>query len=243
MDLDFRVGKWNVNSKLGEIDCDEGKVVLKPRIMELLLYLAKHQGEVLSKEHLLDTIWKDTFVTENTLMNAVSELRKALGDETRDPDFITTHSKRGYRLIANVAGTPMPLKAKSKAEKPLLRVAVLPFRSHWQRPADDRLAESLTHMVVTALAASVSFQVVSQISATLCLREAVTLPELVGRLKVQRVLEGEVLRSEDRLWVTARLYNEEDESLWGELLEQQVGEQQPSLDELARLIVHRIEAT
>ncbi|MEM7587185.1 MAG: winged helix-turn-helix domain-containing protein [Acidobacteriota bacterium] len=242
MNGDFRVGKWAVYPQLGEMECSDSTVSLKPRVMELLVYFAKHQGEVLAKEHLLDTLWKDTFVAENALMNAVSELRKALGDETRNPSYITTHSKRGYRLIAPVEGMPKPSSLKPAHHKPPLRLAVLPFASHWRRSPDCGLAEALTNMVITTLADSKSIRVVSRTSANLCQREDVTLPELVQRLKVQRVLEGELVRTDDRIQVTVRLYNEDDDSLWGELIEH-AGPNRASLETLARSIAYRVEET
>lgn len=75
---------------------------LSPRLVEILAYLAKRQGEVVSKDELLDRFWVDVHVTDNTLTRAVADIRKALGDQPDPPQFIQTVSRRGYRFIAPV---------------------------------------------------------------------------------------------------------------------------------------------
>ena len=79
-----------------------GVVHLEPRVMDLLVYLAHHQGEVLSRETLIDGVWQTQFVGEAALRNAVAALRRALGDSADSPGYIETITKRGYRLIAPV---------------------------------------------------------------------------------------------------------------------------------------------
>jgi len=77
-------------------------VRLEPKAMELLLELAKYPREVVSKTHILQTVWAGVFVCEDVIANAVCALRKALGDETKSPSLIQTVPKRGYRLLSPV---------------------------------------------------------------------------------------------------------------------------------------------
>lgn len=78
------------------------QVKLEPKIMSLLCILAENAGEVISKEMLIEKNWKDVFVTEQVLKVAVSELRKSLDDDAKNPKFIKTIPKKGYQLIADV---------------------------------------------------------------------------------------------------------------------------------------------
>jgi serine/threonine-protein kinase len=71
--------------------------------MDVLVYLADHSGEVLSKELIIGSIWPETFVTDEVLTNAISELRKAFADDAKNPRVIETIPRRGYRLIAEVS--------------------------------------------------------------------------------------------------------------------------------------------
>src|SRR5215472_12596984 len=70
--------------------------------MEVLVCLAAHAGEALPKEQLLQTVWPDTFVSEDGLKRCISELRRVFEDDAREPHVIETIPKRGYRLLAPV---------------------------------------------------------------------------------------------------------------------------------------------
>jgi len=70
--------------------------------MDVLVCLAEHAGAPVSKEELLQTVWPNTYVTNDVLKGAISDLRRALDDNARQPRVIETIPKRGYRLIAPV---------------------------------------------------------------------------------------------------------------------------------------------
>lgn len=71
--------------------------------MDLLVFLAATAGRVVSKDELIDAVWNGRFISETTLTRAVADLRRALGDNQRSPEYIETIPKRGYRLIAAVS--------------------------------------------------------------------------------------------------------------------------------------------
>ena len=102
MNGDFRVGPWLVEPSLNSISCRGARIRLKPKVMEVLICLAQHAGETLSKETLFHTVWPDTFVTDDVLKHSISELRRAFEDDAREPRIIQTIPKRGYRLVAPV---------------------------------------------------------------------------------------------------------------------------------------------
>jgi adenylate cyclase len=70
--------------------------------MDVLVHLAANPERVVSKEELLTVVWGGAFVEEGALAQAIHSLRKALGDDARQPRFIQTVPKRGYRLVAGV---------------------------------------------------------------------------------------------------------------------------------------------
>jgi len=78
----------------------EQAVALTPKAFAVLRYLVEHPGRLVTKAELFDAIWPDTYVSDGVLKNCVMELRKALEDEARAPQFIETVYRRGYRLIA-----------------------------------------------------------------------------------------------------------------------------------------------
>lgn len=97
-----------------------GKIVpLTPKLLDLLLHLLDHAGDLVTKEALLDSLWPGANVTDNALAQAVSELRDALGDEPKSPQFIKTVARRGYRFIARVEPVDVqPSAGASPASSP-----------------------------------------------------------------------------------------------------------------------------
>lgn len=76
---------------------------LRPRTFLLLQYLAENRQRLVEKDELFAAIWKDTAVTDSTLVNCVQEIRKALNDDAKAPRYVRTVPKRGYQFIAPVA--------------------------------------------------------------------------------------------------------------------------------------------
>lgn len=102
---DFQLGPWRVLRNEGTLCLDGQSIRLEPRIMDVLVYLAAHSGRVVAKEELIEAVWGGAFVEEGALSQAVHNLRKALGDDARQPRYIQTLPKRGYRVVAEVRET------------------------------------------------------------------------------------------------------------------------------------------
>ena len=98
----FRVGEWSVHQAENTLCRDTRSLRLEPRVMDVLVYLAAQAGTVVPKEELLAAVWGGAFIEEGALTQAVHSLRKVLGDDARQPHFIQTIPKRGYRLVASV---------------------------------------------------------------------------------------------------------------------------------------------
>jgi DNA-binding winged helix-turn-helix (wHTH) protein len=81
---------------------DEQVVALEPQAVRVLRYLVEHSDRVISKDELLEAVWPEVFTTDGVLKKAVSQIRRALGDDSRDSRFIETYHRRGYRFVAPV---------------------------------------------------------------------------------------------------------------------------------------------
>jgi tetratricopeptide (TPR) repeat protein len=75
---------------------------IRQQLLQLLVYLIEQRHRVVSKNDLIETIWEGTSVTDDALVQAIKELRRSLGDDPRQPRFIKTIPKIGYRFIAAV---------------------------------------------------------------------------------------------------------------------------------------------
>lgn len=105
----FLIGDRLVQAALNRISGPGGEVHLEPKVMAVLVCLAEHAGDVVSRNTLYDSVWGRTVVTDQALTNCISELRHHLGDDRVQPRYIETVPKRGYRLIS-------PIKPASTAE-------------------------------------------------------------------------------------------------------------------------------
>jgi len=99
---DFRIAAWLIQPRLNTVSNNGTTFRLEPKVMEVLVCLAQHAGEPVSKDELLQTVWPKTFVTDDVLKRSISELRRVFEDDIREPRVIQTIPKRGYRLLAPV---------------------------------------------------------------------------------------------------------------------------------------------
>lgn len=121
----FRVGDWSIEPGLGRIQRGDRSTELEPRVMDLLVYLAENAGETVSTDDLVSHVWAGRAVTDQPVYQGIAQLRKALEDDSRDPRYVVTVTKKGYRLIAPVDRETAVRKPASKRQRHL--VSVLSF--------------------------------------------------------------------------------------------------------------------
>jgi TolB-like protein/DNA-binding winged helix-turn-helix (wHTH) protein len=98
----FLVGDWLVKLDGLSIQNKHLHKDLDSKVMLLLVYLMNNRQRVVTRNELLDQLWKNQVVADDVLSVAISSLRKALGDDFKSPSYIKTLSKKGYQLIAPV---------------------------------------------------------------------------------------------------------------------------------------------
>jgi DNA-binding winged helix-turn-helix (wHTH) protein len=108
---DFRLDDWLVQPAQCRLSKDGLARQVRPKVMDLLTYLAARHGDVVSKDHLLDGVWGTQSVSESALTRTVTELRQVLGDAAHEPRVLETIPKRGYRLIGSVCLVPSDIAA------------------------------------------------------------------------------------------------------------------------------------
>ena len=135
MQNDFHVGdSHHVEPSLNSVTGPVGTIRLEPKVMQVLVLLAAHAGQVVAKERLMQTVWHDAFVTDDVLTRAISELRRVFGDDAKESRFIQTIPKSGYRLIARVSDR---VERKVATPGPATGIVVIPA-------GDDRTITPLT---------------------------------------------------------------------------------------------------
>jgi len=126
------LGPWLVEPSLNSVSRSGSSIRLAPKVMGVLVCLAEKAGEPVPKETLIQTVWPDTFVGDDVLKGYISDLRRVLEDDAREPKIIQTIPKGGYRLIAPIEwvnGARDTLATRHERKTPPVRPANL--RSLW----------------------------------------------------------------------------------------------------------------
>jgi DNA-binding winged helix-turn-helix (wHTH) protein len=125
---DFRIDDWLIQPQINSVEKDGKTWHLEPKVMQVLLHLASHPNEVLSKDRLLEAVWHNTFVGDDVLVRCISEIRYVFGDDPKSSRVIQTIPKGGYRLIAAVTTeTPTdiePLKSVTATPETVFRYSL-----------------------------------------------------------------------------------------------------------------------
>ena len=238
---DLRVGSWVVTPSLNSISSRGKTVHLEPKVMEVLLCLAQHPGETLSKEQLFQAVWPKTIVTEDVLKRGIAELRRAFNDDAREPRIIETISKRGYRLIAPVTAPTAAAAAESVVSD---SIVVLPFISMSADPENEYFADGITEEIIDALAQIQGLHVVARSSAFSFKGKHIDLRIVGEQLNVRTVLEGSVRKVDSRLRITAQLVSTGDGfHLWSERYEREIKDVFAIQEEIAQAIAQRLKIT
>ena len=98
-------GRFELDESEARLRCAGEPVALAPKPFAVLCALARTPGSLVTKNALLDAVWGHRFVTDSVLKTAISEVRAKLDDDPKQPRYIETVSRRGYRFIASTTET------------------------------------------------------------------------------------------------------------------------------------------
>src|SRR6266404_8651715 len=228
-----RFGPFELDQDAGELRKGGTKVRLQEQPLQILQILLEQPGKVVAREELQKRIWSsDTFVDfDHGINNAIKRLREALGDTAETPCYVETLPRRGYRFIGKI-----------ERETPKFRsLAVLPLENLSRDPEQEYFAEGLTEALITTLAKIGELRVVSRTSAMHYRGVHKPLHEIARELEVDAIVEGTVLRVEDRIRITAQLIDAPKEThLWAESYERDLRDVLALQAEVAQAIAREI---
>jgi TolB-like protein/Tfp pilus assembly protein PilF len=248
----LRFDIFELDLHAGELRKRGVKQRLQGQPVQILARLVQSAGNLVTREELHRQLWPDdTFVDfDHGLHNAVARIREVLGDSAETPRFIETLPRRGYRFIAKVNvddirsadSTPQPLpRASLDDSRRIQALAVLPLDDLSGDPGQDYFADGMTEALITTLAKIKSLRVISRTSAMQYKGIRKSLPQIARELNVDAVIEGSVLRSGDRIRITAQLIHAvSDQHLWAESYERDFREILSLQSDIARQIAGEV---
>ncbi len=194
-------------------------IALTPRVFDTLRHLLLRGGELVEKNELMQVVWPARVVEENNLNQAISALRRALGERRGEQRYILTVPGRGYRFVATVHATVAGQSSSSATS--LRSLAVLPFKL-LSAAQDNALQIGMADTLITRLS-GLGELVVRPLSAVSRFNAEHDNPLEVGRrLGVDAVLEGTIQLVAARVRISLRLLNVlEGRPQWAEIFDTQ----------------------
>jgi adenylate cyclase len=190
---------------------------LRPKAAEVAKFLLDNAGQVVSRDALMAAVWRDVFVTDDSITQAIVQFRRALGE---DGNLLRTLPRRGYLLDAEVTrvaeGTPTPQPApvaagprRSGTDEAKPSIAVLPFAVHGPDGADPWFAQGVIEGIIHVLSGLRDIVVVSQASSLAAVAREADDRRIAALLGVRYLLRGTAARSAEALRLTAQLIEAE----------------------------------
>jgi len=248
-----RFGRYRFDSSTGQLWAGEREIRLTPKAAGVLAALVARPGELVTKQELFAALWRDIVVSDDSLTSCVKELRKALSDDVKQPRFIETRHRRGYRFIFPVSvAVPNDSPVATEASRQSLghraehegkpTVAVLPFTNVSGDPGQEYLAEGVAEDLITALSKHRSLLVIARSSTFAFKGQPLDARRIGVDLGADYVVEGSIGRSGQRLRISARLVETEaGRHVWAERYDRHVEEVTALQDEITMAIAGRIE--
>ena len=231
----YRFDRFELHTNPRELRENGLPLAVGQRAIGVLTALIERAGELVTKDELLERVWPGLVVEENNLQVQVSTLRRILGTGA-----IVTSASRGYRFTLDVGGQPK-LPAQARAVD---LIAVLPLENLSRLPEEEFFADGMTEALITDLAKLGGLRVISR-SSVMGFKGSKDPISKIGRvLGVGVIVEGSVLRSGDRVRISARLVRTAtDEYLWAERYDRDLADVLALQDEVARAIARAIGQT
>ena len=207
----YRFGDYTLDLEGGFLLRGGEEVALRAKSFEVLTFLVERHGRLVTKTQLIEAVWPDAAVTDNSLAQCLVEIRRALDDDAQQ--LIRTVARRGYIFAAPVTAPPLEFPRKSSEPAPRLvpaggrpsSVAVLPFINMSADQENEYFGDGLAEEIIHALAQVPGLKVTGRTSSFFFRGKDVELAEIGRRLNVEHILEGSIRRVGSRLRVTAQL--------------------------------------
>ena len=239
----YHFAGFSLNPGAGMLRNGAGEVVLRPKSFELLTFLVRNAGRIISKDELLNSVWNNRIVTEDSLTQCVHDIRRALADD--EQKLVRTVPRRGY-LFPSEALDVQPhrqssLEATTSDNAGRPSIAVLPFNNMSADPSQEFFSDGITEDITTALCKLKGFFVIARNTMFTYKAKSVDVRAVGRELDVRYLLEGSVRKAGDRIRVTAQLIDVATGShLWGDRYDRKFDDIFAIQDEITTSVVGRI---
>lgn len=219
----------------GRLWRDDREIRLTLKAAAVLGVLVTHAGETVTKEALLAAVWKDTIVSDDSLISCIQELRKALGDDPKAPRFIETRHRRGYRFVP-------PVEATASEQRGRPNIAVLPFENSSGDPERDYLADGITQEIITTLSKHRTLLVIARGPSFAFKGHREDVGSVGANLGADFIVKGSVSAQDRRVRIRVQLIEvQTGEYVWADQYDRELNDILQLQEEITSTISSRIE--
>lgn len=239
----YRFGEFTLDCGQRTLQRKGREIFLRPKTFDTLALLVSCHGRLIEKSELLNSVWTDTNVTETVLTHCISEARQALQDDPRNPQYIKTLPRVGYKFITTVEENSRAVQKKTGDEKSAFAsaIAVLPFANLSTDPENEHFCDGLVEELIDALTRITALRVVAHSSAFALKNRNLDVREIGRRLNVGSILEGSVRKSGEHLRIAVQLIDATNGyHLWVEEYDRLVDDIFAIQDEISVAIVNKL---
>lgn len=240
-----QISETQFDATTGELSHNGKNHKLRPQTAQVLAVLIENSGALISKSDLLDRVWPETHVTEDSLVQCISEIRKAL--RNTGGAEVKTIAKKGYRLDLNtqrgetseprsrprrvwfwavgmvmlaLAFAGVFLATRSTGDREQTTIAVLPFQNMSGDPAQTYFSNGIAEDLITDLSGLSDIRVISRGASFSVDGTVASIQELAQLLQADVIVEGSVRRMGENLRISAALVDgETGANLWAKRYE------------------------
>jgi TolB-like protein/DNA-binding winged helix-turn-helix (wHTH) protein/Tfp pilus assembly protein PilF len=250
-------GRYRFDLETGSLLSGKREIRLTPKASAVLKALVTHAGRPVRKEELFASVWKGTVVSDDALTSCIQELRRALSDDAKQPRFIETRHRRGYRFIARLSKPAGKITASEHASKvgraagggldldalwTQPAIAVFPFENLGDIADRAHFADGITQDITTALSCWRRFPVIARNSTSLSKDKHGDSVAAARELGVRYFLQGSVRRAGSRIRICAQLVDASSRTqIWARRYDRDLHNVFAVQDEITACIVQSIE--
>ena len=224
----FLFEDYALDTDLRELQRGAAVVSVTPQVFDLLDYMIRNRGRVVSKDDLINAIWNGRSVSDAALATRLNAARSAIGDSGQEQRLVKTLPRKGFRFVGPVLEAQWRTDApvaddQMEHQKPALAlpdkpsIAVLPFQNLSDDPEQEYFADGMVEDIITGLSRSKLLFVISRNSSFTYKGKAVDIKRISRELGVRYVLEGSVRKAGKRIRVTGQLIDAStDAHVWAD---------------------------
>ena len=240
-----RFGRFSIDPDRLELSEDGAPVAVEPQVFSLLAFLIENRDRVLSKDEIIENVWRGRIVSDGTLNSRINAARRAIGDNGTDQAVIKTYARRGFRFVAEIEGEEeaiSPARLPNPAHPSRPSIAVLPFDNMSDDPEQEHFSDGITEDIITALSRIRQFFVIARTTTFTYKGRAADVRAIASDLSVRYVLEGSVRKAGDQVRISAQLIDgESGKHIWAERYDRELGDIFAVQDEITRKVTAAIE--